>query len=148
MKKAQLITLLKRDEADICDAWRHRLSETALLAGSRLVDRTSNPVRPLVRDLARVLEGDRPDAPYVPGTEGLRDREPLGAWRISLCQCVEVFLTGEVVVRRWARTHLDANDSEFLELFELLNRATHELLRFYSLRYCENCRAALSDVDA
>jgi hypothetical protein len=25
------------------------------------------------------------------------------------------------------------------------NRATHDLLRFYTLRYCENCRAGLPE---
>jgi hypothetical protein len=143
--KAQFIALLKKDESNICDAWRYRLSETALLAGSQLTDRPSNPIRPLLRDLVRMLEGEPLAASNLPGIKGLYEEKPVSAWRISLCQCVEVFLTGEVVIRSWTRTHLDATDGEFLELFELLNRATHELLRFYTLRYCENCRAGLPE---
>ena len=140
--KARLIALLQRDEDAISDAWRLRLSETAYFAALKVVNPASNPVRPLLRDLVHVLEGHLPAAQTLPGIKGARRFEPLGLWRISLAQCIEVFLTGEVVVRRWARTHLDATDGEFLELFEALNRATHELLRFHALHYCEDCRAA------
>ena len=141
--KDELIAMILEHEDDLCEAWRERLSETAYFAALRVVDHTHNPLRPLLQDMVRVMDGKLPMSDHLPGSAGAQRFQGVGMWRISLAQCVEVFITGEVVVRRWARGNLDATDAEFLELFELLNRTMHQLLRFYTVRYCEDCRYLL-----
>lgn len=137
--KEQLISVLRRDEEKIAEAWQQRLDDLTYRAAMKTTDEPAQPLRLLLRDLVRVLDGKLPAT--QPFTAGERQYEILNVWRINLCQSVEVFLVGETVVRRWVRRHVNATDSQFLEMFELLNAATHQLVRLYSLRYCENCRA-------
>lgn len=141
--KDKLIAMIRLNEDDLCEAWRERLSEKAYFAALRVVDHTHNPLRPLLHDMVEVIDGHTPMTKPLPGSEGAQRYQGVGAWRISLAQCVEVFITGEIVVRRWARGNLDATDAEFLEIFEMLNRATHQLLRYYTMRYCDDCHEFL-----
>ncbi len=138
--KQQLIVLLQKDEDGICEAWSARLAENAILAGVKMTDGAASPVRVLVRDVVRVLEGKLPAAKTPSGTPRAG---PLDGWQIGLCQGIEAILTGEVVVRGWVRAYLDATDSECLELYEQISRAFHQLIRYYAVRYCKSCRAGL-----
>ena len=138
----QLAALLEADRDAVCDAWTQRLSDPALLAANLLQPGTTVPVRPLLAEVINLLR-DPSAADYSePGHDLCPPLEPSAGWRINLCQAVEVLLTGEVVVRYWAQTHLDLSETEALALFERINRVFHQLLRVYMLRYCEHCRAA------
>ncbi len=142
--KEQLIRLLQRDEDGIADAWTERLSETARLAGQRLGGHALTPVRLMMHDLVRVLEGKS-----VQLTEGLSQARTLSldgapSWQVNLCYAVEVLLTGEVVIRNWAYVNLDLTDRQQVEAFELINRGFHELLRSYTLQYCQACHEVLA----
>ncbi|NQU12315.1 hypothetical protein HQ590_16080 [bacterium] len=142
--RARLVALLREQEDAICYAWTQRLADAAQLASRKLAAGPVSPVHQLVRDLVDALEGRLTDL-EPESIEAARQRlGPVLEWRINLCQAVEVLLTGEVVVRFWVRAHLDVDATEQLELFEEINRAFHELLRLYTLRYCDHCHARLT----
>ena len=140
--KQQLAALLEANRDAVCDAWTGRLSDPAQLAASVLQPGASVPVRPLLAEVVRRLRGPDTATPHDVSAELLPATEPAAGWRINLCQALEVLLTGEVVVRYWARAHLDLSEADALTLFEQVNRVFHQLLRDYALRYCEHCRAA------
>jgi len=141
--KTQLIGMLKREEDRICEAWTDRLSDTALLASKKLIRRPTSTVRLLLHDVVRILENHPPVSHETLSAEEHDRRGPAPDWRISLCQALEVLLTGEVVVRAWSLSHLDATEREQLETFEEINRVFHQLIRLHALHYCENCRSTL-----
>jgi hypothetical protein len=142
--ETQLIAEITAHETELHDLWVRRISETTTFGQLMRLYPAFDPVRDSLRDLRRVLEGKLPASNIWPGATEPPQIGPQGVWRIGLCQGIEVVLMGETVLRHWARTHLRAGDTEFLDLFETLNRATHKLVRFYALRYCENCRASLA----
>jgi hypothetical protein len=137
----KLAELLGRQEKAICEAWTERLAEPARLAADKLQPGRRQPVQPLLREAVHLLEGgsldlQEPDVDLLRGQLG-----PLAEWRINLCQGIEVLLTGEVVVRRWARCYLDMDDRETVEMVEEINRVFHQLIRVYCLQYCDRCDA-------
>ena len=142
--KPQLIALLREQEDAICYAWTQRLGEAAQLAGRKLAPGPTSPLHRIVRDLVDALAGKLTDLEPEPIDQVRQRLGPALEWRVNLCQAVEVLLTGEVVVRFWARAHLDADDAQLLDLFEEVNRAFHQLLRLYTLRYCDHCHARLT----
>lgn len=142
--KTRLVALLRDQEDAIGYAWTKRLADAAQLASRKLAAGPVSPVRQLIRDLIDALEGKLTDLEPESIQEARQRLGPVLEWRINLCQAVEVLLTGEVVVRFWVRAHLDADETEQLELFEEINRAFHQLLRLYTLRYCDHCHARLT----
>ena len=142
--ETQLIAAIANHETELHDHWLRQISETTTFGHLMRLYPGLDPVRETLRDLRRVLEGKLPASTNWPGAAEPSQIGPQGVWRIGLCQGIEVVLAGEAVLRRWTRDNLRASDGEFLDLFETLNRATHQLVRFYSLRYCENCRACLT----
>ncbi len=136
-----LIELLEREEKAVCNAWHERLAEPARLAAGKLQPGQRQPLQPLLREAVRLLRGGVLDL-QEPDVDLLREKTgPLAEWRINLYQGIEVFLTGEVVVRRWARCYLDLDDHDTVEMVEEINRVFHQLLRVYCLQYCDQCHA-------
>lgn len=136
-----LIKLLLTHQEAICADWKQRLSDPAALAANKLQPGQLLPLRGLFEEAVQLLR-QQPLTMAAPTVEVLRKKlGPLAEWRINLCQAVEVLLTGEVVLRCWTRTHLDASDAELLEVAEQINRVFHQLLRVYTLRYCDQCHA-------
>lgn len=136
-----LIRFLETNRDAICADWQARLSDPAAFAAARLRPGEPLPLRGLFDDVLHALRQQPHDTP-APTVDVLRQKlGPLAGWRISLCQAVEVLLTGEVVLRAWTRTRWDAGDGELLEVAELINRVFHQLLRVYTLRYCDQCHA-------
>lgn len=135
--KKQLIELLSRDEEQLCAGWMRRLSEDAVLASINLVEAPREPLNLLLRDVVRIIEGKLPAQP--PASQSLCRLGPMSAWKLTLCQGIEVFLVGESVVRRWVHSHLEAAPEEWFDVFEQLNRAFHQIVRYYVLRYCDSC---------
>lgn len=135
--KKQLIELLTRDEEQLCAGWMQRLSEDAVLASINLAEAPREPLNLLLRDVVRIIEGKLPAQP--PACQSLCRLGPMGAWSLTLCQGIEVFLVGESVVRRWVHIRLNAAPEEWFDVFEQVNRAFHQIVRYYVLRYCDSC---------
>lgn len=135
--KKQLIELLSRDEEQLCAGWMRRLNEDAVLASINLAEARQEPLKLLLRDVIRIIEGKLPAQP--PASQSLCRLGPMGDWKLTLCQGIEVFLVGESVVRRWVHSHLEAAPEEWFDVFEQLNRAFHQIVRYYVLRYCDSC---------
>lgn len=135
--KKQLIELLSRDEEQLCAGWMRRLSEDAVLAGINLAEAPREPLNLLLRDVVRIIDGKLPAQP--PASQSICRLGPMGVWKLTLCQGIEVFLVGEGVVLRWVHLHLGAAPEEWYEVFDQLNRAFHQLVRYYVLRYCDSC---------
>ncbi|MCX7915185.1 MAG: hypothetical protein N3A53_02630 [Verrucomicrobiae bacterium] len=138
--------MLEREEDRICRAWTERLSDPAGLASQRLNKRATSLPRLLLQDVVRILRGELPVSHVGQETLALAGGEPF-QWQINQTHALEVFLTGEVVVRAWALGYLDATEREQLEIFEDINRAFHELLRLHMRRYCDECRCAHPPTD-
>src|SRR5258706_4145575 len=137
--KTRLVTLIVTHETELHGQWTRRTASDTPFASLLQINPARDPVRLMLQDLRRVLEGKLPAANIWPGASDPPEIGPCGAWRIGLCQGIELVLLGETVVRDWAYHNLQATGTEYLELFEALNRATHRLIRFYALRYCETC---------
>ncbi len=135
--KKQLIELLIRDEEQLCAGWMRRLNEDAVLASINLAEAPQEPLKLLLRDVVRIVEGKLPAQP--PASQSLCRLGPMSAWKLTLCQGIEVFLVGESVVRRWVHSHLEAAPEEWFDVFEQVNRAFHQIVRYYVLRYCDSC---------
>ena len=135
--KKQLIELLSRDEEQLCAGWMRRLSEDTVLAGINLAEVPREPLNLLLRDVVRIIEGKLPAQP--PASQSLCRLGPMSVWKLTLCQGIEVFLVGESVVRRWVHSHLEAAPEEWFDVYEQLNRAFHQIVRYYVLRYCDSC---------
>lgn len=135
--KKQLIDLLRCDEEQLCAGWIRRLSEDTVLASLNLSEAPREPLNLLLRDVVRVIEGKLPAQP--PATQSVCRLGPMSEWKLTLCQGIEVFLVGESVVRRWVHARLDAAPEEWFDAYEQLNRAFHQLIRYYVLRYCDSC---------
>ena len=138
---ATIVNRLQRHEKAICKTWTDRLAEPAMLAAHKLQPGQHQPVQPLFHEMIHLLRGGvlEPSAPDV--TALYEKIGPLAEWRINLCQGIEVLLTGEVVVRRWARCSLDLDDGAMLDVVEELSRTFHQLMRVYCLQYCDQCHA-------
>jgi hypothetical protein len=102
------------------------------------------PVRVLLRDLVRGLEGKPPRRGEEPPSVTRLPFNGMLNWQVNLTYAVEVLLTGEVVIRKWVYIQLDPSDQQQVELFEQINHGFHELLRAYTLQYCQTCHATLS----
>jgi hypothetical protein len=111
------------------------------LAAHKLQPGVAIPTRSLLAEVVQLLRARTPVVRPETTQLLLNRLGPAAAWRINLCQAVDVLLTGEVVVRYWARAYLDASGDELLALFESINRIFHELIRDYALRYCDQCHA-------
>lgn len=138
--RAELAEMLEREQDRICRAWAERLSDTAVLASKRLSRRATSVPRLLLQDVVRILRAEPPMA-HVSEEARAVGGEPFH-WQINQVHALEVFLTGEVVVRAWALGYLDATEREQLQMFEDINRAFHELLRLHMRRYCDQCRVS------
>jgi hypothetical protein len=117
------------------------LSEDTVLASLNLAEAPREPLNLLLRDVVRIIEGKLPA--QLPASQSLCRLGPMSEWKLTLCQGIEVFLVGESVVRRWVHAHLDAAPDEWFNAFEQLNRAFHQLIRYYVLRYCDSCVPAV-----
>ena len=135
--KKQLIDLLRCDEEQLCAGWIRRLSEDTVLASLNLSEAPREPLNLLLRDVVRIIEGKLPAQP--PASQSVCRLGPMSEWKLTLCQGIEVFLVGESVVRRWVHARLDAAPEEWFDAYEQLNRAFHQLIRYYVLRYCDSC---------
>jgi hypothetical protein len=135
--KKQLIELLTRDEEQLCAGWMRRLNEDAVLASINLAEVPQEPLKLLLRDVVRIIEGKLPAQP--PASQSLCRLGPMSDWKLTLCQGIEVFLVGESVVRRWIHTRLEAAPEDWFDVFEQVNRAFHQIVRYYVLRYCDSC---------
>lgn len=133
--------MLEREEDRICRAWADRLSDPAMLASQRLNKRATSLPRLLLQDVVRILRGEPPVSHLGQEALAAAGGEPF-QWQINQTHALEVFLTGEVVVRAWAIGYVDATEREQLEMFEDINHAFHELLRLHMRRYCDECRCA------
>lgn len=141
--KEQLIALMGNAEDEIYHLWLQRLRRSVFCGDATDAAQSSDHIREILCDLRRVLDGKLPVATDLPGMACPHADALCAASRGGLFQGIETVLLGEVVVRDWMRRRLDVNNSEFLKLFESVNRATHKLIRYYSLRYCTACRANL-----
>jgi len=137
--KKQIVELLQRDEIPICSGWLRRLNENAVLTGINLKESATEPLRLLLHDLVRVIEGKLPAAEAPPAVDCARRFGALAESQLTLCQNIEVLLVGQGVVVRWAHAHLGAPPEESFDVFEQLRRAFHQLERYYALRYCGSC---------
>ena len=137
----KLINLLEDQQKAIARAWHERLAEPAELAAHKLEPGRRQPVESLLGEVIQLLRGESLDLAQPRVNLLYEELGPLAEWRINLCQGIEVLLTGEVVVRGWVRCYLDADDSEMVELVEEINRVFHQLIRVYSLQYCDQCDA-------
>ena len=135
--KKQLIDLLRCDEEQLCAGWIRRLSEDTVLASLNIAEAPREPLNLLLRDVVRIIEGKLPAQP--PASQSVCRLGPMSEWKLTLCQGIEVFLVGESVVRRWVHARLDAAPEEWFDAYEQLNRAFHQLIRYYVLRYCDSC---------
>ncbi|MFA5190203.1 MAG: hypothetical protein WC740_05730, partial [Verrucomicrobiia bacterium] len=61
--KKQLIELLGRDEEQLCAGWMRRLNEDAVLASINLAEAPQEPLKLLLRDVVRIIEGKLPAQP-------------------------------------------------------------------------------------
>ena len=132
----RLTAVLRQEESQICAIWRKQLRDTALFTSGIMLP-NSDPIRGLFRDVIRILEDE------TPLTQAPPPRESQPNWRINLTQAIEVLLGGEVAMQEWITAHLDASAAERLEVFQTLNRAFHQLIRFHARRYCEQCRSEM-----
>ena len=126
-------------------AWNDRLSDTAQLAGKRMAPRPTSVSRLLLRDVVRILRDEPPVSHTHDGRSNADRLGPQPDWRINLNQALEVLLTGEVVVRAWAVSYVDATEREQVVMFEAINRAFHQLLRLHLRHYCDQCHSAVID---
>jgi hypothetical protein len=137
--KKQIVEMLQRDEMAVCSGWLRRLNENAVLTGINLKESATEPLRLLLRDLVRVIEGKLPAAEAPPAADCARRLGALAENQLTLCQNIEVLLVGQGVVVRWAHAHLGAPPEDWFDLFEQIRRAFHQLERYYALRYCGSC---------
>ena len=142
-QSVDLITLLEKDCDAVSRAWAERLVGNTALEQIKVKNADAFPTWLLVHDLWRLLQGLSPAIRTAPNVAEMQQLGHSSRWKIGLCDSLEAFLTGEVVVRQWACQHLEVSESELPLLFETINRAFHRLYRFHALRYCENCRASL-----